>query len=162
MLDAKVVLKTVVQQFGSERVLDQIDLSIGQGEFVAIIGPSGCGKSTLLRLVAGLDAPSSGELQVDGVSPFEQRRSGSPQGDVSFVFQEPALLPWRSVLDNLALPLELLRRTRDEARLLSVLKEVGLSEADARKLPRMLSGGMKMRVSLARAWITDPSLLLMD
>ena len=159
---SKVVLSQVAQQFGAETVLAGINLTVNAGEFVALIGPSGCGKSTLLRLVAGLDRPAAGTITVDGVDPQFVIRSPKSRGDVAFVFQEPALLPWRSVRGNILLPLEILGRSATTANLEQLLRDVGLSPSDGRKLPRMLSGGMKMRVSLARAWITGPRLLLMD
>jgi NitT/TauT family transport system ATP-binding protein len=138
--------------------LGPIDLDVYKGEFVSLLGPSGCGKSTALRLIAGLSAPTSGSV---GVS--------RPAGDagagqsIGFVFQEPTLMPWTSVRENVRLPLKVSHAPRVEAdrRVSDVLAQVGLSEfADA--YPRELSGGMKMRVSLARALVTDPDILLMD
>jgi len=133
-------------------VIADMSLSIAAGEFLAILGPSGCGKSTLLRMIARLAAPDSGRITTTP----EQPRT-------AFVFQDAHLLPWRSVLDNAALPLELLGVDR-EARYASartVLAQVGLADAEQR-YPAQLSGGMRMRVSLARALVTEPSLLLMD
>jgi NitT/TauT family transport system ATP-binding protein len=129
--------------------LDGIDLEVGPGSFVAILGPSGCGKSTLLRLVSGLETPTTGMLSVRG------RRA--------FVFQDAHLLPWRTVVDNVALPLELRGTPRSEARRLAEgpLADVELSDALGR-FPDELSGGMRMRVSIARALATDPELLLLD
>ncbi len=131
-----------------------VSLVIAQGEFVAILGPSGCGKSTLLRLIAGLDAPTSGVIKLS--EPV--MRSG-----IAYVFQDAHLLPWRNVLRNVALPLELMNISRDERqdRALEALEQVGLSDAVGR-YPAQLSGGMRMRVSLARALITNPRLLLLD
>jgi len=133
--------------------LEGIDLALRKGEFVSLVGPSGCGKSTLLRIVAGLLKPSSGLVS---------RRDGG--GSMTgFVFQSPTLLPWRTVVDNVTLPLELAgmgRRERLE-RAKSLLDLVGLSEF-ARNFPAQLSGGMKMRVSIARAISGKPSLLLLD
>ena len=135
---------------GGVRALAHIDLSIAAGEFVAILGPSGCGKSTLLRLVAGLlPAPSDGSLQV--------RRADA---DVACVFQSPALMPWASVARNVALPLLLTGRHGD-AEVEAALRLVGL-DAFRDAYPRELSGGMQMRVSIARALVTRPRLLLMD
>ncbi len=131
--------------------LDGIDLSIAVGEFVAILGPSGCGKSTLLRLIAGLDRPTSGQIDVD----HRER--------IAYVFQDAHLLPWRNVLTNAALPLEL-RGMPHEKRLTKAadaIAAVDLSEF-SRRYPAELSGGMRMRVSLARALVTDPQLLLLD
>jgi NitT/TauT family transport system ATP-binding protein len=138
--------------------LGPLDLDVGKGEFVSLLGPSGCGKSTALRLIAGLGAPTSGTV---GISrPAGQAREGH---SIGFVFQEPTLMPWTSVRDNVRLPLKLAHAPTAEAnaRVREALDEVGLAEfADA--FPRELSGGMKMRVSLARALVTDPDILLMD
>jgi NitT/TauT family transport system ATP-binding protein len=135
--------------------LGPVDLEVRRAEFVSLLGPSGCGKSTALRLIAGLSAASSGLVEVSG----HQTRKKS----IGFVFQEPTLMPWTSVRENVRLPLKLAHTPRDqaEARVGEALAQVGLSEfADA--YPRELSGGMKMRVSLARALVTDPDILLMD
>jgi NitT/TauT family transport system ATP-binding protein len=142
---------------GGIHALDAVDLSVERGHFVAVVGPSGCGKSTLLRLVAGLDTHTAGELLIDGVDPLKAHRR---RRDLAYVFQDATLLPWRSVRSNVALPLELREQT-DEGRIDDVLEMVGLSDfADAR--PAQLSGGMRMRVSLARALATNPGLLLLD
>ena len=140
-----------------QTVLEGIDLTIERGEFVSIIGPSGCGKSTLLKLVAGLSPVTSGEILVDGMTPQAAREV------TSFVFQDATLLPWRTVEKNVALALELEDRPRDEreATTQRLLDLVGLSHV-AKHYPRQLSGGMKMRVSIARALATKPRLLLMD
>ncbi len=135
--------------------LDGIDLKVEPGQFVALLGPSGCGKSTLLRLVAGLDSASAGQVDLED--------EGASAGQVAYVFQDPHLLPWRTVLNNVALPLEL-RGVKAEERLEAArraLKGVELEEW-ADHFPAQLSGGMKMRVSLARALITEPRLLLLD
>jgi NitT/TauT family transport system ATP-binding protein len=137
--------------------LGPIDLAVRQGEFVSLLGPSGCGKSTALRLIAGLNAPTSGSVVVS-----EHRGRGAGRA-IGFVFQEPTLMPWTSVRENVRLPLKLARVPAAEAnaRVGEALAQVGLAEfADA--YPRELSGGMKMRVSLARALVTDPDILLMD
>jgi NitT/TauT family transport system ATP-binding protein len=136
--------------------LDGIDLEVQRGEFVSIIGPSGCGKSTLLRIVAGLMAPARGGVTVDGKAPREAQR----QKQVGFVFQDPSLLPWRNVSDNVRLPLEVNRRgnTRDPEALIDL---VGLG-AFRRYYPHQLSGGMQQRVAIARSLVTSPGLLLMD
>ena len=153
-----VVARGVGKTFpGGIHALSAVDLTVERGQFVAIVGPSGCGKSTFLRLVAGLDTHNSGELLIDGADPLEARRR---RGDLAYVFQDATLLPWRSVRRNVALPLEL-RQETDEARIDAVLKMVGLSDfADAQ--PAQLSGGMRMRVSIARALATNPGLLLLD
>jgi NitT/TauT family transport system ATP-binding protein len=140
--------------------LEQLDFTISQGQFVAIVGPSGCGKSTLLRLVAGLVHPSRGSVTVAGIEPADARRR---QTRMSFVFQDATLLPWRSVAANIRLPLELLGIARREHEL--VIKQgldlIGLADF-ARRYPNQLSGGMRMRVALARALVTQPALLLLD
>jgi NitT/TauT family transport system ATP-binding protein len=138
--------------------LGPLDLEVNKGEFVSLLGPSGCGKSTALRLIAGLNAPTSGSVGV-------ANRAGQarPGHGIGFVFQEPTLMPWTSVRENVRLPLKLAHAPAAEAntRVNDALTQVGLAEfADA--YPRELSGGMKMRVSLARALVTDPDILLMD
>ncbi|MBC8353430.1 MAG: ABC transporter ATP-binding protein [Planctomycetes bacterium] len=143
------------------QVLDKITLSVGRGEFVSLLGPSGCGKSTLLRLIAGLVEPSHGQLTVGGQP---ARRFRQTSNGISLVFQEPRLLPWRNVTRNIALPLELSRvdRADQQAFIEASLELIGLGPQDAAKYPRMLSGGMRMRVALARALVTKPSVLLLD
>lgn len=147
-------------RFAHAAVLSGVDLTIGAGEFVSIVGPSGCGKSTLLRLLAHLEQPTAGELAVAGQAP----ESKGGQRGVGFVFQAPTLLPWRTALANVALPLELEGREGVEAysRARETLRLMRLAEADWEKLPHQLSGGMQMRVSLARAVATRPALLLLD
>ncbi|UUO06117.1 ABC transporter ATP-binding protein [Blastopirellula sp. J2-11] len=149
-------LSAVTKSFADQQVIAATDLTIEQGQFVSLVGPSGCGKSTLLRLIAGLETVTSGEVTIDHNVPA--------QTETAFVFQDPTLLPWRTTYDNIRLPLELLGRTGAEplAKIPAAIKLVGLRQADARKLPRMLSGGMRMRVSLARALVTDPQVLLLD
>ena len=131
-----------------------LDLDIRDGEFVSLLGPSGCGKSTALRMLAGLLTPSVGSIE------WRERRAA---GDLSFVFQEPTLMPWTTVAGNVRLPLELLDWSRAlfSPHVQKVLEHVGLTDF-ADTYPRELSGGMKMRVSIARALVTDPKLLLMD
>src|ERR1700742_810418 len=138
--------------------LGPLDLDVRHGEFVSLLGPSGCGKSTALRLIAGLNAPTSGTVEL--VHREAQARAGQTIG---FVFQEPTLMPWASVRDNVRLPLKLAgaRPAEASARVTEALTQVGLAEF-ADSFPRELSGGMKMRVSLARALVTDPDILLMD
>jgi NitT/TauT family transport system ATP-binding protein len=147
-----VVLSGVRREFpGHVVAVDGVSLSIAPGAFVSVLGPSGCGKSTLLRLVAGLDRPDAGSVAVDRA------------GQVAFVFQDALLLPWRTVLDNVALPLELARTPPEERRdaAYAALKQVGLDDASLR-YPTELSGGMRMRASIARALVTRPRLLLLD
>ena len=136
--------------------LDGFDLDIRDGEFVSLLGPSGCGKSTALRIIAGLSEPTHGTV---AWTAGKMRREQT----IGFVFQEPTLMPWASVFDNVFLPLRLagLHRTKESPRVMESLVHVGLADF-AQAYPRELSGGMKMRVSLARALVTDPSVLLMD
>jgi NitT/TauT family transport system ATP-binding protein len=138
-------------------VLDSIDLKVCKREFVSILGPSGCGKSTILKLISGLAVPTSGTVRVEGMAPQDAREI------ISFIFQDATLLPWRTVTDNVGLGLELEGEPRDERdrKVTALLDLVGLQHvADA--YPRELSGGMKMRVSIARALATNPRLLLLD
>jgi len=133
------------------RAIEDLSMTVERGEFVAILGPSGCGKSTLLRMIAGLDRPSAGEVTV---------REGAK---IAYVFQDAHLLPWRNVLRNVALPLELAGVAPAQRRgaALAAIEQVGLSDA-IRRYPAQLSGGMRMRASLARALVTNPELLLLD
>ena len=137
--------------------LADIDFTVRDGEFVAIVGPSGCGKSTLLRILAGLMPPTSGQAELAG-SPID-----GPRRDIGVVFQSPVLFPWRTVLANAELPVDVqgLDRKAMRAKALELLKLVGLEGFESR-YPRELSGGMQQRVSLVRALIHDPALLLMD
>src|ERR1700686_5334706 len=157
--DLAVSLRGVTKVYDSGLVaLGPVDLEVRKGEFVSLLGPSGCGKSTALRLIAGLNAPTSGTVRVS-----RPAVEVSGRHSVGFVFQEPTLMPWASVRENVRLPLKLahLRPTESNARIDAALAQMGLTEfADA--YPRELSGGMKMRASLARALVTDPDILLMD
>lgn len=159
MTDLAVSLRGVTKVYDNGvMALGPLDLDVNRGEFVSLLGPSGCGKSTALRLIAGLNAPSSGTV---GVASHAGAARAGPA--IGFVFQEPTLMPWASVRDNVRLPLKLAHAPAAEAnaRVGEALAQVGLAEfADA--YPRELSGGMKMRVSLARALVTDPDILLMD
>jgi NitT/TauT family transport system ATP-binding protein len=167
-----VALDGVVKRFASGTLaLDQLDLTIRAGEFVSLLGPSGCGKSTVLRLIAGIGEPSGGSISwgAAGARNTHKRLSGRRSGnrrdrpEIGFVFQEPTLMPWATVLRNVMLPLELDGgdRRQAEARAAAALERVGLSSFHD-SYPRELSGGMRMRVSIARALVTDPPLLLMD
>src|SRR4051794_2064347 len=142
------------------RALDDTTFHVMPGEFVSIVGASGCGKSTLLRIIAGLGDATEGRVLVDGRAPAQARKTG---GEMTYVFQEPTLLPWRSVLGNVELPMELQgigKKQRHEAAM-DALSVVGLSGSED-MYPRELSGGMKMRTWLARALAMNPRLLLMD
>lgn len=138
-------------------VLDGIDLTIAKEEFVTLIGPSGCGKSTILKLISGLTLPTGGTLRVDGMAPKDARET------ISYIFQDATLLPWRTVRDNVGLGLELegLGKERRAAKVAALLDLVGLAPVAA-SYPRQLSGGMKMRASIARALAISPHLLLLD
>ncbi|WP_338448557.1 ABC transporter ATP-binding protein [Niallia oryzisoli] len=140
--------------------LCQFDLSIQEGEFVSFLGPSGCGKSTALRIVAGLGEATRGKVEVFGQNPKDVITKSN---DIAFVFQEANLLPWRTVLDNVLLPLELrgLDKAKRKESAIRVLEMVGLKDY-LKAYPRQLSGGMKMRVSIARALAAKPKMLLMD
>ncbi len=153
------VAKTFTNRDVSVEALREISLDVDEQTFVTIIGPSGCGKSTLLRIVGGLIEPTTGRIELRGRSPEEAQRAK----DIGFVFQQPALLPWRNVVDNIELPFAL-NRGAGADRLCStaeILSLVGLS-AFAKAHPYQLSGGMQQRVAIARALIFDPALLLMD
>lgn len=135
--------------------LDEVSTRIGKGDFIALLGPSGCGKSTLLRLIAGLEKPSMGQIAWEGGPPIP--------GEIGFVFQDSTLMPWASAAENVFLPLKLRRKSRAETKseVLAALDQVGLADFAGSK-PAALSGGMKMRVSIARALVSQPKLLLMD
>ncbi|WP_421783473.1 ABC transporter ATP-binding protein [Kiloniella litopenaei] len=144
---------------GPVHALSDIDLTINQGDFVSFIGPSGCGKTTLLRAVADLEQPTGGELLVNGVSAREARLNR----DYGYVFQAPALYPWRTIAGNISLPLEVMGIPKSERqdRISRNLELVNLAGFD-KKYPWQLSGGMQQRASIARALSFDPELLLMD
>ncbi|WP_342360618.1 ABC transporter ATP-binding protein [Terrarubrum flagellatum] len=153
-----VSLRGVAKQFSNGTLAVQnLNLDIRAREFVSLLGPSGCGKSTALRMIAGLGDPSAGEIAWPGSEAKEH------SADIGFVFQEPTLMPWATVFDNVWLPLRLRGQSRSEARpkIEAMLSRVGLLSF-ANAYPRELSGGMKMRVSIARALVTQPKLLLMD
>ena len=153
-----VVLEGIAKRFTKDdHVLENISLKVSKGEFITFIGPSGCGKSTLLRLIAGLLKPSEGIIHINGKTPE------LADSDLAFVFQDANLLPWRKSIANVALPL-LLRgvpKLEREAKARMMLSLVGLNNAE-NKYPWQLSGGMKMRVSIARALSISPKILLLD
>jgi NitT/TauT family transport system ATP-binding protein len=146
-----VSLRNVAKSYDSGTLaLSDFDLDVRAGEFVSLLGPSGCGKSTALRIIAGLSRASAGTVD-------------APNGDVGFVFQEPTLMPWANIADNVRLPLKLAHAdlAQSRAAVAQALARVGLAEF-AQSYPRELSGGMKMRASIARALVVEPQLLLMD
>ncbi|MCZ7659358.1 MAG: ABC transporter ATP-binding protein [Xanthobacteraceae bacterium] len=156
-----VSLRDVSKQFSNGTLAVRgVDLDLAAGEFVSLLGPSGCGKSTLLRMIAGLGAPSGGTIDWP-TSAHDARGRAEP--DLGFVFQDPTLMPWASTLRNVMLPLTLAHvpKKEAEARAAGMLALVGLKGFE-QAYPRELSGGMKMRVSIARALVTHPKILLMD
>jgi NitT/TauT family transport system ATP-binding protein len=158
---AHIVIESVeaIYEAGQEhlRALAGIDLTVGRGEFVSIIGPSGCGKTTLLRIVGGLQEPTAGRVLIEGRPPQQAQRDKQ----IGFVFQDPSLLPWRSVVENVRLPLQVNRRRAEGRDPEGLIDLVGLREF-GRYYPHQLSGGMQQRVALARSFVTSPSVLLMD
>ena len=156
-----VAMRNVSKLFSNGTLaLKDMSLDVERGEFLSLLGPSGCGKSTALRIIAGLGEASSG--QIDWPSSQLDSR-GKPKGDIGFVFQEPTLMPWSTVFGNVYLPLRLSGVSKSDARprIMETLASVGLADFH-KAYPRELSGGMKMRVSIARALVTKPKLLLMD
>ncbi len=144
---------------GPVHALSGVDLSVKKGEFVSFIGPSGCGKTTFLRVIADLEKPTGGEIQVNGVDPETARKARA----YGYVFQAASLYPWRTIERNVGLPLEIMGYTADEARqrIARTLELVNLSGFE-KKYPWQLSGGMQQRASIARALAFDADLLLMD
>lgn len=154
MVDVANVHKVFVTDHGTVTALEPVSIVIREGEFVSIVGPSGCGKSTLLRLISGLDQATGGSITLDV--------SGRKR-PIGFVFQEPVLLPWKTVLDNVRFPLDTagVRRVEADKVALDLIKMVGLTGFE-KALPRQLSGGMRQRAAIARSLADDPPILLMD
>jgi len=157
ILEMKNVGKTYSQNGRAIEALRGANLSVKKGEFICLIGASGCGKSTLLKMISGLLAPSTGEIFVEG------EQVTKPHANVGIVFQNALLLPWRNILANVMLPIDMKRLPRDEylPRAKALLKLVGL-EGFEKKLPWQLSGGMQQRASICRALVHDPKIMLMD
>ena len=151
------VSKTYRSRDGDVPSLQPLDFHINAGEFFVVVGPSGCGKSTLLKMISGLLPPSTGEISVEGEAVTK------PHGNVGIVFQNSLLLPWRNILGNVMLPIDMKRLPRHEylPRAMALLKLVGL-EGFEKKLPWQLSGGMQQRASICRALVHDPKIMLMD
>jgi sulfonate transport system ATP-binding protein len=146
-------LRVADKRYDARTILERLTLSIRHGEIISLVGPTGCGKSTLLRILAGLDRDFNGEILIDG------KPQRGPSRRIGVIFQEPRLLPWLSVADNVAFPTG--PRRGHDPRVASLLTEVGLAEARA-YLPKQLSGGMAQRVAIARGLISEPDLLLLD
>jgi NitT/TauT family transport system ATP-binding protein len=151
-------LQGVAKRYGRGTLaLQDVSLAVGAQEFVSLLGPSGCGKSTVLRLIAGLDTPSEGRIRAPALA------AASATADTAFVFQDPTLMPWASVFDNVWLPLRLAGQSKGQsmASVRRAIASVGLAEFES-AFPAELSGGMRMRASIARALVTQPRVLLMD
>jgi NitT/TauT family transport system ATP-binding protein len=143
--------------FGDLEAIRQLSFDVADGEFLSVLGPSGCGKSTLLMMIAGLIDPSAGEIRI------KDAKVAGPRREIGVVFQSPVLLPWRTVLQNVLFPIELLNLPRPQyrRRAMDLLRMAKIDEFSA-LLPRQLSGGMRQRVAICRALVHDPSILLMD
>ena len=150
-------IRSVRKVFDRLEAIRDISFDVADGEFVSLLGPSGCGKSTLLMMIAGLTGPTEGEIKIDGA------KVTGPRRETGVVFQSPVLLPWRTVLDNVLFPVELLRlpAAKYKARALELLRMAKIDDF-AGALPRQLSGGMRQRAAICRALVHDPALLLMD
>jgi NitT/TauT family transport system ATP-binding protein len=154
---AIVSIAALKKTFGDLEAIRQLSFDVGDGEFLSVLGPSGCGKSTLLMMVAGLIDPTAGEIRIQGA------KVTGPRREIGVVFQSPVLLPWRTVLQNVLFPVELLKLPRPHyrRRAMELLRMAKIDEF-AGVLPRQLSGGMRQRVAICRALVHDPSILLMD
>lgn len=153
----EVICAGITKQFGATEVVAPTDLTFAAGQTTALVGPSGCGKSTLLRMVAGLDSPSAGTITIAGAPPQETLR----RARLSMAFQDPSLLPWRSVRGNIALARKLARQPVEGEAIDQLIALVGL-EGFGETRPGALSGGMRQRAAIARAMVTEPALLLLD
>jgi NitT/TauT family transport system ATP-binding protein len=158
-IDLKGVTRTFAVAAKQVHALSDVSLHCEAGSFTALIGPSGCGKSTLLRIIAGLERPDAGTALIGGQTPAEKCRTGA----LGVAFQDSALLPWRTVRQNIALPLQILKRSGPQGRdkIDKLIELVGLKGFENAR-PAQLSGGMRQRVAIARTLVTDPSVLLMD
>lgn len=158
IIEASKLFKIYTTQKGGQlTALEDVNISIEENEFITLVGPSGCGKSTFLKMVAALIGPSKGSIQLKG------RDIVAPSRDVGIVFQDPVLLPWRNVLENVMLPIEILGLSRNDylAKARDLIELVGLHDFE-QSMPNELSGGMQQRAALCRALVHDPSILLMD
>ena len=155
--EAIVRIAALKKTFGKLEAIRQLSFDVADGEFLSLLGPSGCGKSTLLMMIAGLVGPSAGEIRI------KDAKVAGPRREVGVVFQSPVLLPWRTVLQNVLFPIELLKlpRRQYERRAMDLLRMAKIDEFSG-LLPRQLSGGMRQRVAICRALVHDPSILLMD
>jgi NitT/TauT family transport system ATP-binding protein len=154
---AIVRIAALKKTFGDLEAIRQLSFDVADGEFLSVLGPSGCGKSTLLMMIAGLINPSAGEIRI------KDAKVAGPRREIGVVFQSPVLLPWRTVLQNVLFPIELLKLPRPQyrRRALELLRMAKIDEFSG-LLPRQLSGGMRQRVAICRALVHDPSILLMD